>query len=127
MLAGFLSGDHVASFLCVRPTCTYHVASMDEDGAVTALRAAPNADIWVNGGHFVLSREIFDYLRPGEDLVEEPFSRLIAEGRLRAHRHAGFWAPVDTPYDRLRLETLLRRGAAPWETAALPAAAAAAC
>lgn len=123
LVGGLLAGDYVASFLCVRPTCTYHVASVDDDGAVTSLRPAPSADIWVNGGHFVLRREIFDYLHPGEDLVEEPFARLIAEGRLRAHRHTGFWAPVDTPHDRLRLEALLRRGPAPWETAALPAAA----
>ena len=127
MIGRFLSGDHVASFLCVRPTCTYHVASLDGDGTVSALRPAPDADVWLNGGYFVLGREIFDYLRRGEDLVEEPFARLIAEGRLRAHRHTGFWAPVDTPFDRLRLDTLLRRGPAPWETAALPAAAAAAC
>jgi glucose-1-phosphate cytidylyltransferase len=124
LIRGFLEGDHVASFLCVRPTFTYHVARLDGDGSVIALRPAPQADIWVNGGYFVLGRDIFDYLRPGEDLVEEPFARLIGEGRLRAHRHTGFWAPVDTPHDRLRLEALLRRGAAPWETAALPAAAA---
>jgi glucose-1-phosphate cytidylyltransferase len=127
MIGGFLSGDHVASFLCVPPTCTYHVASLEDDGSVTALRPAPDADVWVNGGYFVLGREIFDYLRRGEDLVEEPFARLISEGRLKAHRHTGFWAPVDTPYDRLRLDALLRRGPAPWETAALPAAATAAC
>ena len=74
------------------------------------------SDIWVNGGYFVFRREIFDYIRPGEDLVEEPFHRLIAEGKLIAYPYEGFWAPMDTLKDKQLLETLLGAGSAPWRS-----------
>ncbi len=64
---------------------------------------------------FVLRREIFDYLRPGEELVQQPFRRLIAEGKLGTHAYDGFWRCVDTFKDLQALETLHARGGAPWE------------
>jgi len=51
-----------------------------------------------------------------EDLVEEPFHRLIGEGRLSAYPYDGFWAPMDTLKDKHVLETLLESGKAPWRT-----------
>jgi glucose-1-phosphate cytidylyltransferase len=125
MVDAFHGGGHVASFLCVRPASTFHVATAAADGTVTSLRPAAGSDVWINGGWFVLGAEIFEHMRPGEDLVDEPFARLIAAGRLHAHRHTGFWAPVDTQHDRLRLEALLADGQAPWERTAAPALAAA--
>ena len=73
------------------------------------------ADLWVNAGYFVFRKEIFDYIRPGEDLVEEPFHRLIEEGKLIAYPYEGFWAPMDTLKDKQVLETLLGSGNAPWQ------------
>jgi glucose-1-phosphate cytidylyltransferase len=54
-------------------------------------------------------------MRPGEELVEEPFRRLIAEGQLAAYPHNGFWACMDTFKEKQQLDDLLARGAAPWE------------
>ena len=56
-----------------------------------------------------------DQIRPGEDMVEEPFRRLAARGELLAHRHDGFWAPMDTLKDKQCLETLHESGQAPWQ------------
>ena len=56
-----------------------------------------------------------DEIRPGEDLVEEPFRRLAQEEQLLAHRHDGFWAPMDTLKDKQCLETLHESGQAPWQ------------
>ena len=52
-------------------------------------RSAPSdrANIWINGGYFIIPPEIFDYMREGEELVLEPFSRLIADDQLMAYRH----------------------------------------
>ena len=61
------------------------------------------------------AREIFDYMRPGEELVLEPFRRLIAARKLGAHPYAGFWRCCDTFKDLQTLESLLARGPAPWE------------
>ena len=59
--------------------------------------------------------EFLDELRPGEDLVEEPFRRLAASQRLLAHRHEGFWAPMDTLKEKQSLESLQESGQAPWQ------------
>jgi glucose-1-phosphate cytidylyltransferase len=71
-------------------------------------------EIWINGGFFVMRREIFDYIGDGEDLVEEPFNRLITEGRLSAMKYEGFWAPMDTYKDKMFLDEICSRGEAPW-------------
>ena len=73
----FRSSDAIGSLLCVRPSQTFHPVHVDPDGVVIDIRAARDADVWINGGFFVFRPEIFDYLHEGEDLVEEPFNRLI--------------------------------------------------
>ena len=50
-------------------------------------RTSDRSEIWINGGYFIFRREIFDYLKEGEELVLEPFTRLIAEGQLMAYKH----------------------------------------
>lgn len=107
--------DAVASFLAVRPNYSFHVVSMDDSGRVDGIQDVTKSNVWINGGYFVMRPEIFDHMRPGEDLVEEPFRRLLAENRLLAQRHEGFWAPMDTLKDKMSLETMHERGRAPWE------------
>jgi glucose-1-phosphate cytidylyltransferase len=72
------------------------------------------SDVWVNGGYFVFRKDIFDYMEDGDELVEEPFQRLIARGELLAYRHEGFWAPMDTFKDRENLLSLVEGGLRPW-------------
>ena len=59
--------------------------------------------------------EILDQIQPGEDLVEQPFQRLLASEQLLAQRHDGFWAPMDTLKDKQWLESLHESGTAPWQ------------
>src|ERR1700730_9248198 len=66
-------GGPPASFLSVRPNMSFHFVECKSDGAVTAIEDVPGAGAWINGGYFVLRHEIFDYMRPGEELVVEPF------------------------------------------------------
>jgi len=63
----------------------------------------------------VFRNEIFRYLRDGDELVDEPFQRLIADRQLVAYRHDGFWAAMDTFKERQQLEDMYARGNAPWE------------
>ena len=100
--------------ISVRPRLDYHLVRADEDGVVQAVDRLTDADVWINGGYFVFRREIFDAIEPEEDLVEEPFSRLIARGELLAYRYEGFWEPMDTIKDKQKLDALWSRGAAPW-------------
>jgi glucose-1-phosphate cytidylyltransferase len=87
---------------------------VDEAGAVTSIEDMQRAHVWVNGGFFVFRRDILDYIEPGEELVEEPFRRLIEQRELLAYRYDGFWEPMDTIKDRQRLDALAETGHAPW-------------
>ena len=60
-------------------------------------------------GLFIFRREIFDYLREGDELVEAPFQRLIEADQLMAFRHEGFWRPMDTFKDKEVLEDLVEK------------------
>ncbi|MBV9816741.1 MAG: NTP transferase domain-containing protein [Solirubrobacterales bacterium] len=104
-----------ASFLAVRPSYSFHVVSMQPDGLVTGIHDVARSEMWINGGYFVMRREVLDELRPGEDLVGAPFERLMARGELLAQRHEGFWAPMDTLKEKQQLESLHESGTAPWE------------
>ncbi len=105
----------IANFLCVPPrSYTFHTVEVGPDQSVHSIRDISRSEIWINGGYFVLRSEIFDYLNPGEELVHEPFQRLIDAGQLLAHRYEGFWAPMDTLKDRQLLEELADRGSPPW-------------
>jgi glucose-1-phosphate cytidylyltransferase len=103
-----------ATFLAVRPNVTMHVVEADDRGIVRSLKDVAAADIRINGGYFVLKREVLDLVQPGEELVEEPFGRLIEREELIAYAYDGFWEPMDTLKDTQRLEGLWNSGEAPW-------------
>jgi glucose-1-phosphate cytidylyltransferase len=69
----------------------------------------------MNGGFFVFRSQIFDYIRPGEELINEPFARLIEQGELVSHCYEGFWMGMDTFKDKKLLDDLYAGGRAPWE------------
>ena len=85
------------------------------DGVVTQIQPVYETDVRINGGYFVLKQDIFRYLHPGEELVIEPFQRLIPERQLVAYQHNGFFACMDTFKDKQHLDDLYSRGNAPWE------------
>jgi glucose-1-phosphate cytidylyltransferase len=114
-LDAFAAQDSVAAFLAVHSPQSFHVARLDADGKCTAIEPLSASELWINGGFFIFKNEIFSHLNKGEDLVFEPFQRLIAEGRLMGHRYRGFWQAMDTFKDRQALEERLQRGDAPWQ------------
>jgi glucose-1-phosphate cytidylyltransferase len=105
----------VGAFLATRPGTGLRLVEQDADGTVRGFRPAEETALRVNGGFFVFDRDIFDHIRPGEDLTEGPFSRLAEKRLLLAHRYDGFWRPCDTPKDLRALEGMMARGPAPWE------------
>jgi glucose-1-phosphate cytidylyltransferase len=111
----FKRRDKVASFVAVHPPGSYHSIQLADDGEVTGVQPITETDTWLNGGYFIFKQAIFDFMRPGEELVEEPFNRLIEDRQLCAFRHTGFWAPMDTFKDKQRLDQLTRAGNAPWQ------------
>lgn len=110
----FLWHDKVASFLCVKPNLSYHFVTADDRGIVTGFRDIVQSGLRVNGGYFIFKSEIFDYIEEGEELVEEPFRRLIEADQLLAYRYDGFWLPMDTAKDKRRIDDLYEGGHPPW-------------
>jgi len=110
-----LNTKAIASFMAVRTAQSFHAVHADEHGVVTSLGRVSDAEFWINGGYFVLRKEIFQYLKSGEELVEEPFQRLIQERKLHAYKYDGFWSPMDTFKDKITFDRMYARGEAPWE------------
>lgn len=117
MIERFKASGKVACFVCVRPPFNFHLVEFNAQGVVERLRANTESDTWINGGYFIFRKQIFDYMRDGEELVLEPFARLIEAGQLYAYKYEGFWRAMDTLRDRQMLEEMVERGNMPWRIA----------
>jgi glucose-1-phosphate cytidylyltransferase len=111
----FEGGGKIANFVSVRPNLSFHAVSARADGRVREIRPVMETDLRINGGFFLFRREIFDYMRPGEELVQEPFDRLINADQLLTYAHDGFTASMDTFKDKQHFDELYAKGKAPWE------------
>jgi glucose-1-phosphate cytidylyltransferase len=87
----------------------------DKSGFVQSIEHVSSSSLRVNGGFFAFRREIFDYMREGEELVVEPFRRLIEARQLISYAHDGFWLAMDTFKDKSQFEQMLASGTTPWE------------
>jgi len=110
----FMARQKMACFLGVTPTASFHTVSLKADGVVDEIAHIARSGNLINGGFFVFRRELFDYIKEGEDLVEEPFRRLIADEQLIAYPYDGFWTCMDTFKEKQHLEDLHASGRAPW-------------
>lgn len=111
----FAGSGKIASFIAVNPTQSFHMVSMDNTGLVRGIQHVAESGLRINGGYFFFKNEVFDHINDGEELVHEPFQRLIAQEQLIAYRHDGFWACMDTFKERQLLEDMYTRGQTPWE------------
>jgi glucose-1-phosphate cytidylyltransferase len=114
-LGFFEKQDAVACFAGVAPTQSFHLVNAESGGRVNSISHVRDLGMRINGGFFVMRQEIFDWMRPGEELVQEPFQRLAAAGKLVSYNYDGFWACMDTFKDKQLLEDLYTRGQVPWE------------
>lgn len=106
----------LATLTAVQPPGRFGV--LDIDGSrINAFVEKPHGDgAWINGGFFVLSPKVIDYIDGDATFWEkQPLERLSAEGQLQAHFHDKFWQPMDTIRDQAHLEELWQSGKAPWK------------
>jgi glucose-1-phosphate cytidylyltransferase len=112
----FRASGAVAGFVAVQPTQqSFHTIRLGKGGLVTEIVPMVDSGLWVNGGYMVLRKEIFDYMEPGDELVEAPFRRLVAEQKLAAFEYHGFWKAMDTFKDKMAFDQMNDRGETPWE------------
>ena len=114
MIDEFRAKQLVASFATVRSWQSFHFVESTSDGLVSAIGPLRNHELLINGGYFVLRREIFDYIQEGEELVERPFARLIDKQLLGTYPHRGFWQAMDTYKDKIAFDHLEGQEKCPW-------------
>jgi glucose-1-phosphate cytidylyltransferase len=103
----------------VHPPGRFGEISLADGDLVTAFNEKPQAEAgWINGGFFVVSRKVFDYLEVSDDVMfeREPMQRIAADRQLVAYRHHKFWQPMDTYQEFTLLNQLWEQGKAPWRT-----------
>jgi len=110
----------LATLTAVAPPGRFGALRFDDDeGVVAEMIEKPSGDGGlINGGFFVLSPEVRNFIGDGDDEIWEhgPLSRLVHAKQLAAYRHSGFWQPMDTVRDRMELEALWEGNTAPWKT-----------
>ncbi len=114
-IADFQQRGVVASLMAAPTVQSFHIVRSDEGGIVKRFGPIQESDVAINVGFFCLRQEIFDYMEEGEELVEEPFQRLITEGKLSVYRYTGFWKSMDTFKDKITLDRMEGRGDCPWK------------
>ena len=118
-----MDGGRAATFMATRPSQSFHVVRFEDTcdthanpplQSVRRIEDVKQSGLWINAGFFVLGQDVFDYMRPREELIHQPFARMIEADELRAVRHEGFWAGMDTFKDHAHLEQMQRDGEACW-------------
>jgi glucose-1-phosphate cytidylyltransferase len=109
----------IATCLCVKPPHSYHVVTLDADSHINSIEPIRGTKTLINGGFYVFKRKIFDYMKSGEELVIEPFKRLIEAGELVGYEYDRFWC-MDTFKEHQELTDMYNQGNAPWEVWKVP-------
>lgn len=110
----FVKSEKIACFVCVKPSQSFHVVSLRDGNLIRDIRYVRDTNILINGGYFIFRKEIFSYINNGEELVEEPFQRLMAKGELIGYEYDKFWC-MDTFKEHQELTDMYNEGNAPWE------------
>jgi len=118
----FLQRGKVASFVSVPNPAVTHMVQSEDDGTVTAIKPMSQSGVRINGGFFAFRDKIFDYIADGEELVFEPFARMMENRELIAYEYDGFWRCMDTFKDRQALEEMAERDDMPWQVWKKPSA-----
>jgi glucose-1-phosphate cytidylyltransferase len=107
----------LATLTAVQMPGRYGALNLDKNDKVITFQEKPRGDTgWINGGFFVLSSKVTDYIDGDLTFWErEPMERLASQGQLAAYLHHGFWHPMDTLKDRMDLEAMWNSGDIPWK------------
>ena len=114
VIADFERRQATATFVSVRSSQSFHAVHAGEDGVVSGMGSMAAQTLWINGGFFVLRPDIFRYINEGEEMVDQPFGRLIAERKLVTYQWDGFWQAMDTFKDKIGFDRMEARGECPW-------------
>lgn len=116
MINHFHNQDKTGMFMVIQPQRSFHVVHLNESSNnVNKISTLTNSGLWVNGGYFILKNEIFEYLNPGQELMDDVMPKLIAKKELLAYPYDGTWLTMDTFKEKQMLDDMYSRGETPWE------------
>lgn len=115
LVDSFNNSNNIAGFLCVKPKSYYHFVELGNEDKVEDFYDIKETRLRINGGYFLFKPSIFDYIKDKEELVFNPFKRLIKKKKLMGYRHDGFWQSMDTFKDKQILDKMFECSEAPWE------------
>ena len=112
------SHQKLATVTAVRPPGRYGALNINSSDAVESFQEKPEGDgSWINGGFFVLSPKVLEFISDDKTLwEEEPLETLSSINQLSAYKHHGFWQPMDTLRDKNQLNALWNNNKAPWKS-----------
>lgn len=106
----------LVTLTAVQPPHRFGALELDGDHKIKKFEEKPREGGWINGGFFVLSPKVIDYIEGDEVMWERaPMRKLTEENNISAYQHEGFWYSMDTLRDKNRLEELWKSGEAPWK------------
>ncbi len=107
----------LATMTAVEPSGRFGATEIDTQGLITSFQEKPRSGGWINGGFFVCSPKVLNYIS-GDDCIweKEPLENLAKDSQIAAYKHKGFWQPMDTLREKTLLESLWQQGVAPWKT-----------
>jgi glucose-1-phosphate cytidylyltransferase len=116
MISHFHNQNKIGMFMVTQPQRSFHVVHLNESSSdVKKISTLTNSGLWVNGGYFIFKNEIFNYLNPGEELVDDALPRLINKKELVAYPYDGTWITMDTFKEKQMLDDMYSKGETPWE------------
>jgi len=113
------SHGKAATLTAVKPAGRFGVLELsDDEETVRNFHEKPSGDgNYINGGFFVFSPQVFDYIPNGEEVIleQEPLKNMVKANQLLSFKHEDFWYAMDTQRDKIHLENLWSAGKAPWK------------
>ena len=92
----------------------FGIVEINKNNEVSSFREKPKLSQFMNGGFYVMSKKIFEFIKPGYDLEKEAFEELAREKQIAAYRYEGFWKSMNTLKDVIELNELYKREETPW-------------
>lgn len=118
LISSHKASGKMATLTAVQPSGKFGALQIGPEDSITAFKEKPQGDgAWINGGFFVCSPQVFDYITDGDNTIWErsPLETIAGEGQLHSFKHSGFWKPMDTLRDKLELNDMWERHSAPWK------------
>ena len=115
MIDNFKKSGKIGCFICVKPSQSFSVVSIDDGMGVQKIEYVKDSNMYINGGYFIFRQNIFEYIKDSEELVVEPFQRLIEEKMLMGYKYDKFWHCMDTFKEQRELNDMFEGGNAPWK------------